>query len=88
MISLKRTDKLGTPKRTPIKPNSPPPTITAKSTQNPDIPIESPIIFGTRILPSICWRTKIIRTKPQAGPNPPVIKIIKVPGTAPINGPT
>ena len=49
----------GQPSSMPMGPNSPPATRTEIITQRLASPVDSPKIFGVRILPSSCCRTRI-----------------------------
>ena len=53
------TANVGTPITIPTKPNNPPPSKIDVTTQNADSPVEFPRIFGPRIFPSNCCKTKI-----------------------------
>ena len=50
---------IGTPIIIPTNPNKSPNIIIENNTQNPDIPVLLPTIFGSIIFPSICCNITI-----------------------------
>ena len=80
------TENTGTPKNIPMNPYSPPNSMIAKITQNAESPVESPRIFGPRILPSNCCRIRM-NTRNHSALIGASIRMIKNDGMAPINGP-
>ena len=79
------TAKTGTPMSMPEIPKRPPPVRMANSVQSAGRPVESPRIFGVRMLPSNCWSTKIITTNHSESIGLTISRI-SAEGTAPKNG--
>ena len=70
----------------PANPNRPPNRMMKNSTQNEARPVESPRIFGPRMLPSNCWSTSTNSAKYTLWSGS-MIKMRKMHGMAPMNGP-
>ena len=70
----------------PATPKTPPKNVIAKITQNPEIPVESPKIFGPITFPSSCCRKRIKNIKYKASIGL-TTNSNKVHGIAPSHGP-
>ena len=81
------TANRGTPMTIPIIPHKPPKNNIANSAQNVDKPVALPMHLGPIIFPSICCRI-IINIMKYSDFIGDALKIIIVPGIAPMNGPT